>query len=527
MTGKKISLSAFIIVFLFSFAFAEEYNFAVVYTDSIMGRFEPYENIEKEKVGGLTRLIGTLDGIRERSGGNMIMMSLGNDVVGSNPLSSDTAHLDLVKKIGYDIGTIGINEFDRGEKALRDVYKSLKFPVTASNLKIGKRSYLYGTVKQFRIIKKSGVKIGVFGLVDPALAEESYPASDVKSAYGMAERAQEMERLLREKGRADIVIALVPAGYETAKTVAENTTGIDIICSGGINSAMMPADETVSGKDGKQVIITQAGAGGEYLGLLRLNISKGRITAHKWDPIRIDKSAKENPEIQQKVTEYYSGMKNSIVLARTMQTVDMRKPVVRRQEAPLVSFALDAVRRQFKTDIAMINTGSIRGDRVFSAKSISEGDVSTLFPFGDTVYLMDISGKILKQMLERSVSALPEPKGYFLQVSGIKFEVDARKKPQEQALDIDGNPIGIKFDGARVIRAEVLSPSGKYVRLDENKIYRAALGAFLSGGGDGYIMLRKMSRQDTGVMVKSAFSQELTAKKKVNIVQDGRIKIRY
>ena len=44
--------------------------------------------------------------------------------------------------------------------------------------------------------------------------------------------------------------------------------------------------------------------------------------------------------------------------------------------------------------------------------------------------------------------------------------------------------------GKRIIKAEIMEPGGKAVPLDLKKKYRVALFDYLTGGGDGYAMLK-------------------------------------
>ena len=71
--------------------------------------------------------------------------------------------------------------------------------------------------------------------------------------------------------------------------------------------------------------------------------------------------------------------------------------------------------------ISLINGGGIRG-------SISQGNITTrqlmaVFPFGNNLVVVTMSGKDIKKMLRQSAALLDEcgngDKGGFLQVSGI------------------------------------------------------------------------------------------------------------
>jgi 5'-nucleotidase len=94
-----------------------------------------------------------------------------------------------------------------------------------------------------------------------------------------------------------------------------------------------------------------------------------------------------------------------------------------------------------------------------------------MLPFNNPIVKVEVSGKLLMDILEHSVARSREDSepGRFPQVSGLKFTYDASKLP-----------------GQRVLEAYV---GGKRV-VDEG-VYTLATSDFLvSRGGDGYTMFK-------------------------------------
>ena len=53
---------------------------------------------------------------------------------------------------------------------------------------------------------------------------------------------------------------------------------------------------------------------------------------------------------------------------------------------------------------------------------ISVEEITSVLPFGNRADLVELTGSVLKQAFEHSVSALPEKlEGKFFQVSGLSF----------------------------------------------------------------------------------------------------------
>ncbi|HSN47875.1 MAG TPA: hypothetical protein VLR29_03855, partial [Flavobacterium sp.] len=131
-----------------------------------------------------------------------------------------------------------------------------------------------GFVKPFKIFKKYGIKIGVFGLgielkglVDKAMYKETV-------YHDPLETAQEMVRILKKENKCDLVICLSHLGYKYSKEdsgkisdlkLAELTKDIDLII-GGHTHTFLDKPTIVKNLDGKEVLVNQVGCYGINLG---------------------------------------------------------------------------------------------------------------------------------------------------------------------------------------------------------------------------------------------------------------------
>jgi 2',3'-cyclic-nucleotide 2'-phosphodiesterase (5'-nucleotidase family) len=114
-----------------------------------------------------------------------------------------------------------------------------------------------------------------------------------------------------------------------------------------------------------------------------------------------------------------------------------------------------------------MNGGGIRGNQILPAGSLTRKDVNVLLPFLNVLVVLDVPGKVLRDVLERSVAIYPQEFGGFLQVSGLTFVFD----PSRPA-------------GQRVVRVLVGGEP-----LDPERRYTLATNSYTAGGGDGYAML--------------------------------------
>ena len=145
----------------------------------------------------------------------------------------------------------------------------------------------------------------------------------------------------------------------------------------------------------------------------------------------------------------------------------------RTKETNIGNFIADSYKNATGADIGFVNGGSIRADLTYNPGTLTKRDVLSILPFNNPVVKVEITGKMLKEILEHGVARSGagedgEP-GRFPQVSGVSFKFDTTKTV-----------------GNRVSEIKV---GGKPV--EDNKKYTLATSDFLvSRGGDGYTMFK-------------------------------------
>lgn len=111
-----------------------------------------------------------------------------------------------------------------------------------------------------------------------------------------------------------------------------------------------------------------------------------------------------------------------------------------------------------------MNSGSIRGDRIYPPGVLKVLDLVGCFPFEDPVVVVKVSGSKILEVLEHGLGKLPALEGRFPQVSNISLIYDPSREP-----------------GSRIISCKV---GGEDIILD--KKYTCGSRAYLVQGGDGY-----------------------------------------
>jgi 5'-nucleotidase len=197
------------------------------------------------------------------------------------------------------------------------------------------------------------------------------------------------------------------------------------------------------------------------------------------------------------------------VIGKSAVTLVGDRKVCRMQECNLGNLITDAMRAETGAQVALENGGGIRA--TIEAGDITMGDVLTVLPFGNLVSTLSLSGENLQAALENGASLMQEGGGRFLQVSGLRYQVEPAKPA-----------------GSRVSNVEVLDSQGKYQPLDLKAVYTVATNDFMREGGDGFTVLaeKAVNPYDYGRPLDQALVDYIKAHNPVDIKTEGRITVK-
>ena len=154
-------------------------------------------------------------------------------------------------------------------------------------------------------------------------------------------------------------------------------------------------------------------------------------------------------------------------------SLDSRRPQIGRDDSSFGHVVADAARRATGAELALINNGFMRGERLYEAGlSLTGRDLMTEFPTKPRVLVLEMTGRDILAALEHGVSNLEDDTLRFPIVSGMVVVIDRDKPPGEriESVTVEGGP---------------LDPEAKY---------RVAVTDFIAGGRVGYAMLAGQPR---------------------------------
>ncbi|WP_027137269.1 bifunctional metallophosphatase/5'-nucleotidase [Gaetbulibacter saemankumensis] len=250
-------------------------HITILHTNDVHSHIDPFgpEDSRNANKGGIARRASLIEFIRQENP-NTILLDAGDIFQGTPYFNYYGGELEfkLMSKLKYDLATIGNHDFDNGIDGLYAQLPNADFEFVSANYDF-RNTLLDSHVKPYKILNKSGIKIGIFGLgiklkglVDPVNFKETQYLDPV-------EIAQDITRILKQEHKCNIVICLSHLGYAynnepnkiSDTKLATQTKDIDLII-GGHTHTFLPKPTIHKNIENRDVIINQVGCYGLYLG---------------------------------------------------------------------------------------------------------------------------------------------------------------------------------------------------------------------------------------------------------------------
>ncbi|MEK7306048.1 MAG: 5'-nucleotidase C-terminal domain-containing protein [Nitrospirota bacterium] len=452
-------------------------------------------------MGGLSRLKTLIDNIRKGSEDLLIIHA--GDMISPSILSWKAGlkgrhMIHLLNLIGLDMATFGNHEFDFGCMELEKRVSESRFTWISSNIDFPPDSAVFkGGIKPFEIKEINGIKIGFFGLT-VGRGDIECPQYNGRIHFNdPIEIAGKTVSLLKNAG-AEVIIGVTHLTLPVDQCIAKRNPEIDLILGGHEHE---PINANVNGS-----MITKTGSDARYLGKVRLVIKgdkKGPNVLADLELIPVGEKINPDPLISEVVNAYeaqVAELKKKI--GSTDIELDASELALRSRETNLGDYIADLVRVEANADIAIINSGGLRDDRIIEKGPITLADVYSIHPFNNRVVSIEVTGKIILEALENGVSRWEGMEGRFPQISGLAFSFDPSLPPDSRIRDI--------------------SIQGKKLRPD--KIYLLATLDFIvkRGGEDGYSMLEKKAFKSHRLLT-DIIIEEIKRSGAISPKTDGRI----
>ena len=525
----------FSLLSLFSCKPKGEINFTIVETTDIHGMIFPYNFItDREENTSMAHISSYIKKLKSE-GKTVLLLDNGDTLQGQptvyyyNFVATNKKHIwaEVLNYMNYDIVTMGNHDIEAGHTVYDKIVKEIKAPVIVANLINEKTKEPY--FKPYEIIKKSGIKIAVLGMIEPAI-ERQLPKILYEGiiAEDMIECAKKWIKIIKEKEKSDLIIGLFHSGANytedkekyknenASQLVAQEVDGFDIIFVGhdhqgwsgkGYDEITKQKTKDVKSPSGKIVPIY----GGVNAARLIASVDVRMIYDKETKKWNIDfKGELIEPskfEADKEFLNRFNDYKDEIKIWVERDIGELNTKLTSDEAMFGDSYFLSFIHNlQFeiakkelgeKADISF--AAPLSKDAVLNIGKVKVRDMFNLYPYENFFYVMRLTGKQIKDIMEYSycrqfnrMTNINEHLIYFKRDASVNLIFNNRYNSYDTLTQTYNYE---SFGGLNYIvdvrkcygeRVNIISMSDGS-NFDLNKEYKIAINSYRGSGGGGHL----------------------------------------
>jgi 5'-nucleotidase len=247
----------------------------ILHTNDVHSYIDPFPptHPKNPNMGGVARRAALIETIRKENP-NVLLLDAGDIFQGTPYFNYYGGELEfkLMSMMKYDLATIGNHDFDNSIEGLYNQLPNANFEFVNANYDF-KNTIMDGHVKPYKIVRKDGIKVGVFGIgieLEGLVDKKNYKETVYHDPVSVS---QDMARILKQDEKCDLVICLSHIGYQYKNEpnkisdirLATLTKDIDLII-GGHTHTFLDKPTIIKNAEGKDVLVNQVGCYGVNLG---------------------------------------------------------------------------------------------------------------------------------------------------------------------------------------------------------------------------------------------------------------------
>ena len=457
-----------------------------------------YSMLPVDGLGGLARIATFKQNLA--AAGRTPLLILAGDFLSPSVASATFKGQQMVAALnaaGLDFATLGNHEFDFGVDVLIERMREARWQWVISNVIDTNTGQPIGGALPYVVRAFGALKVGFLGLCLTTTEINPERLTHVRLVDPMESAATYIPQLEREG--VNLIVAITHLEFADDRILAQRFPQIDVII-GGHEHYPITATEN-------RTLISKAGSDGKFVARIDVNRQPSGFVERFFELVPIGGSIADEPKTAAVVKSYEDRLSGELntVIATSRVPLDADTIRLRASETNLGDIVADAMRENARADIAIVNSGSIRGDRVYPAGPITRRTLVEIHPFGNVVCKISVPGRVVLEALNSGVSKLPVAAGQFPQVSGLTMRV---------ASDA---PAGSRVRDVRI--------GGQ--ALDPEKTYTLAIPDYVLGGGDAYTMFANqpiLIGPQAGDLMATVL-EKFVAGRELTTAVDGRITV--
>lgn len=430
--------------------------------------------------GGMSRAVHIVKKERERNPNRTFVVFAGDALSPSvlSDLFEGAQMVDILNSFKLDAACLGNHEFDFGVDTLYKRLNESKFPWLNINLADEEDNLLKHTAQYF--IKdvpwaprwdltksaKPTVRVCMFGVAYD-VRETMFKDVDRIKFRDVFEESKKATKYLKEEKKCDVVVPLTHQfSKEDCQLSKELGKDADLILGGHDHTTEYTS---VCG----HAPYAKAASDLKTQWILTLWLSdEGKVESTDAKLLSLTDADPFDQEMHREIVKWEERGEAEMgkkvgCLEVPLQAQNTR---IRNGETNMGDFFTDAVRAMHKTDVALINGGTMRGDKEYASGDLTKKVIVEMHPFGNAVAKVYATGKELKAYINDMLMCWHKQCGNFIQISGLKYEFDS-KAPKEsrfvKLMELDGTEVDDEKKFTVAISDYMLSNS----RMKNNQLY--------------------------------------------------------
>ena len=495
---KKIVPSILLLAFA---AALHAQDLHIVTTGDVHGTYFNRTYVEETPRVSLMSVKWYVDSLRAAVGPeNVLLLDAGDCLQGDNAsyyfnyVATDTPHIypRLARYMGYDVCTVGNHDIEAGHAVYDKVYAELRelgIPWLAGNAVRDDGSGTY--FPEYQLVEKAGRRILVVGYnnanIDGWLSQELWSGMKHSSLMPLVNKRV---RQLRRQLKPDAVVAVIHSGTGAGDGKSLESQGLDIFKKARKIDILVCAHDhqpvCICSRNGRRWLIN-GGARCSNVGHAVIRFGKHKVKACEGQYVRMDKYKVDEAMVAAFQPEFEA------VKSFTLQPVGkLEMPLETRDAYKGMCAYIDMLHTvQLKASGASISLAApLTFNGHVNAGQLVYNDMFTIYPFENQLYVLELTGRELKNLLEYSYDRWVHPEdGHVLYIRDMP---DARTGARKWSF-VNRS---YNFDTAAGINytVDVTRPAGERVNIismsggdafDEDATYTVAMTSYrANGGGD-------------------------------------------
>ena len=479
----------------------------VIETSDVHGFFFPYDFMEKKPLKGtLVRVNTYVEQLRRQYGENLLLIDNGDILQGqptcywSNFVIPERENIaaSVINYMNYDAETIGNHDIETGHEVYDKWIRELRCPAIGANIVDRQSGNPY--VKPYAIFYREGVKIGIIGMVTPAipnwLNESLWKGLEFQE---MVSCAKKWVKQLKEVERCDLVFGLFHSGLcggietpqyteDASEAVAKEVPGFDIIFFGHDH---LEHNLWVKNNAGEQVLMLDPSCWAQKVSdaQIELTYQDGKLIKKDIKGENVDVS---NLPIDEKMLNYFQPQIDE-VKQYTERHIGKIKHTIYTRDSFFGNSAFSDLIHNLQlsitgADISM--NAPLSTNSVIRAGEITMADMFKLYRFENLLFVLNMTGEEIHKHLEMSyaiwTNQMKSPDDHIMLLGGeYSYGGEQRQGFKNYTFNFD-SAAGIDYE------VDVTKPEGQKVRIlrmsdgssfDPKRWYKVAMSSYRANGG--------------------------------------------